>query len=513
MTICNMSIEAGARAGMIAPDDITFEYLKGRPMSPKGALWEQAVAYWRTLPSDAGAKYDTEVTINAADIAPQVTWGTSPQDVRPITAAVPDPAAEPDPSRRAAIERSLEYMGLRAGQPLSEVAVDKVFIGSCTNGRIEDLRAVAEVARGRKVADSVAHALIVPGSGIVKKQAEAEGLHEVFTAAGFDWREPGCSMCLAMNEDKLAPGERCASTSNRNFEGRQGRGGRTHLVSPAMAAAAAIAGRLTDVRALGGSRGLHTRARPLSSAAAPAAAGAMQPFVRMSGVLAPLPIANVDTDMIIPKQFLKTIKRTGLGKNLFDEMRYTPDGQEIPSFVLNQPAYRAATILVSRENFGCGSSREHAPWALLDFGIRAVIAPSFADIFFNNCFKNGILPIVLPKVRARPRPAPPARARPRARATRDVARPTPRARATPRGWQDVCEELLSAATASPGTELTIDLPSQAIERPSGSAIKFDVEEFRKHCLLNGLDDIGLTLQKADKIDTYEKKQKELYPWL
>ncbi|MBI1205739.1 MAG: 3-isopropylmalate dehydratase large subunit [Azospirillum sp.] len=249
MTVCNMSIEAGARAGLIAPDDKTFAYLKGRPMVPKAGMWEQAEAFWRTLPSDQGAVYDKEIVLKAADLVPQVTWGTSPQDVLPITAAVPDPSTVEDPGQRRAVERSLAYMGLTPGTPLNQLRVDKVFIGSCTNGRIEDLRAAAQVAAGRKVADGV-YAMVVPGSGLVKHQAEEEGLDQVFRAAGFDWREPGCSMCLAMNADKLEPGERCASTSNRNFEGRQGRGGRTHLVSPAMAVAAAVSGHLMDVREL-----------------------------------------------------------------------------------------------------------------------------------------------------------------------------------------------------------------------------------------------------------------------
>jgi 3-isopropylmalate/(R)-2-methylmalate dehydratase large subunit len=250
MTVCNMSIEAGARAGLIAPDETTYEYLKGRPMAPKGGAWEQAVAHWRTLPSDPGATYDKEVVLQAADIAPQVTWGTSPEAVLPITGTVPNPADEPDEDRRRSIQRALDYMGLTPGTPLKEVKIDRVFIGSCTNGRIEDLRAVAAIAKGRKVAPWV-QAMVVPGSGLVKHQAEEEGLDRILKEAGFDWREPGCSMCLAMNPDKLEPGERCASTSNRNFEGRQGRGGRTHLVSPAMAAAAAVAGRLADVRELG----------------------------------------------------------------------------------------------------------------------------------------------------------------------------------------------------------------------------------------------------------------------
>jgi 3-isopropylmalate/(R)-2-methylmalate dehydratase large subunit len=249
MTVCNMSIEAGARAGLIAPDETTFEYLKGRPLAPKAGAWEQAVADWRTLPSDEGAVYDKEIVLYARNIAPQVTWGTSPQDVLPITATVPDPAAEADADKRRSMQRAIEYMGLTPGMPLSQVKIDTVFIGSCTNGRIEDLRAAAQVAQGHKVAEGV-RALVVPGSGLVKEQAEQEGLDRVFLEAGFEWREPGCSMCLAMNADKLEPGERCASTSNRNFEGRQGRGGRTHLVSPAMAVAAAVTGHLTDIREL-----------------------------------------------------------------------------------------------------------------------------------------------------------------------------------------------------------------------------------------------------------------------
>jgi len=249
MTVCNMTIEGGARAGLVAPDETTFEYLKGKPHAPKGAAWEQAVRYWRTLPSDPDAHYDTDVELDAASIVPQVTWGTSPEDVLPITGVVPNPADAADEGKRQAMQRSLQYMGLTPGTPLASVPVQRVFIGSCTNGRIEDLRAAAAVAKGRKVADGV-NALVVPGSGLVKEQAEEEGLDRVFLDAGFEWREAGCSMCLAMNADKLEPGQRCASTSNRNFEGRQGRGGRTHLVSPAMAAAAAVTGHLTDVRKL-----------------------------------------------------------------------------------------------------------------------------------------------------------------------------------------------------------------------------------------------------------------------
>jgi 3-isopropylmalate/(R)-2-methylmalate dehydratase large subunit len=251
MTVCNMAIEAGARAGMIAVDATTIEYLKGRPFAPQGELWERAVAHWRTLVSDPDAKFDRTVTLDAATIAPQVTWGTSPEMVTSIEGRVPDPDKEKDSILREGLERALTYMGLAPNTAMTDIRIDKVFIGSCTNSRIEDLRAAAAIVRGRRKADSVKLALVVPGSGPVKLQAEREGLDRIFTAAGFEWREPGCSMCLGMNDDKLGPGERCASTSNRNFEGRQGPGGRTHLVSPIMAAAAGIAGHFVDVRRMG----------------------------------------------------------------------------------------------------------------------------------------------------------------------------------------------------------------------------------------------------------------------
>ncbi len=251
MTVCNMSIEAGARAGMVAPDETTYAYLEGRPYAPKGAGWDQALPFWKTLPSDPDATFDREIAIDAGELTPTVTWGTSPQYALPITARVPDPAEEGDPVRRASMERALGYMGLTAGMPLTDVKVDRVFIGSCTNSRLEDLRAAAAVVRGRR---AVVPAWVVPGSGLVKRAAEAEGLHRVFVEAGLEWREPGCSMCVGMNGDLGRAGERIASTSNRNFEGRQGKGVRTHLMSPAMAAAAAVTGRLSDVRALGAAR-------------------------------------------------------------------------------------------------------------------------------------------------------------------------------------------------------------------------------------------------------------------
>mmetsp|Transcript_67405 Transcript_67405/g.140465 ORF Transcript_67405/g.140465 Transcript_67405/m.140465 type:complete len:797 (-) Transcript_67405:343-2733(-) len=484
MSICNMAIEAGARAGMIAPDQVTFDYLEGRPLAPKGEEWEKAKKYWQTLKSDEGAKYDTTVTIDAKDIAPTVTWGTSPQDVAPITGTVPDPAEEEDLQRRAAMERSLTYMGLKANEKLDQVKVDKVFIGSCTNARIEDMRVAAAVAKGRKVADHV-YAMVVPGSGLVKEQAIREGLDKIFIEAGFDWREPGCSMCLAMNPDKLKPGERCASTSNRNFEGRQGGGGRTHLMSPQMAAAAAIQGTLTDIRTFAGGDVLDktiepdtdtlpkTEYSPVQRDPAPskaaateeAGAGGMPKFNNLKGIAAPLDLQNIDTDMIIPKQFLKTIKRTGLGVSLFYEMRFNQEtGEELPEFVLNQEPYRNAKILVAGNNFGCGSSREHAPWAISDFGIRTVISTGFADIFFNNCFKNGMLPIKL----------------------------------------DAPEVAALMEDAKEGKELEIDLPSQKIVRANGESIPFEVDAFRKKCLMEGLDDIGLTFLKADKIDAFEE---------
>lgn len=395
MSVCNMSIEAGARAGMVAPDETTFAYLKGRSLAPKGDEWDHAVAYWKTLKSDEGAKFDKEVVIRAEDIVPTVTWGTSPQDVAPITGTVPDPSSIPDPVKRKSVERSLEYMGLTPNTRMTDIKVDKVFIGSCTNSRIEDLRSAARIVLAAgpdaHVAPNV-HAMIVPGSGIIKEQAEAEGIDLILKRAGFDWREAGCSMCLGMNPDQLQPKERCASTSNRNFEGRQGAGGRTHLVSPAMAAAAAITGHLTDVREFLGvkvpgsvpvikelnqstfwtdpvlpppqpeSTGADTGTATLPPASTPSVGHS---FTVLKGIAAPLHMENIDTDMIIPKQFLKTLKRTGLSDALFFNFRFDPVTKEKTDFILNRPPYDKAKIIVcTGENFGCGSSREHAPWSL-----------------------------------------------------------------------------------------------------------------------------------------------------
>ncbi|KAF3311612.1 3-isopropylmalate dehydratase [Orbilia oligospora] len=512
MSVCNMAIEGGARAGMIAPDEITFEYLKGKPLAPKvdSPEWEAAVEYWGGLKTDPGAQFDVEVYIDSKDIAPTVSWGTSPQDVVAITGKVPDPKDYEDATKRAGIERALEYMGLEANTPMEDIQIDKVFIGSCTNSRIEDLRAAARIVKGKKIAANVKRAMVVPGSGLIKKKAEAEGLDQIFSEAGFEWREAGCSMCLGMNPDILSPKERCASTSNRNFEGRQGAGGRTHLMSPVMAAAAAITGYLADIRKLDGfdapaappdkpqvsvgsdheqdaatnqdyddkTSDIPTGENLHAEGGAGGSAAGFPPFTVLKGVVAPLARANVDTDAIIPKQYLKTIKRTGLGVALFDQWRYLPntDHVENPEFVLNKPLYRNAKVLVvTGPNFGCGSSREHAPWALLDFGIKCIIAPSFADIFFNNTFKNGMLPI-------------------------------------PIDDQSIIDKIAELATDN--KEIEVDLVNQEIKTEDGEVItKFEVEEFRKHCLVNGLDDIGLTMQHEDKIVRYESKRSELYPWL
>ena len=525
MSICNMSVEAGARAGMIAPDETAFAYLKGRPLAPSGKEWEKAVAYWRTLYSDADAKWDYDIQIDAADIVPTVTWGTSPQDALPITANVPDPNSLEDPGKKAGMERSLKYMGLEPNTPLQDIKLDKVFIGSCTNARIEDLRAAARVVKGHHKADNIKEVLVVPGSGLVKAQAEKEGLDKLFEQAGFSWREAGCSMCLGMNPDYLAPQERCASTSNRNFEGRQGAGGRTHLMSPVMAAAAAIKGHLFDIREYQYENGdlpalnigieedkplqddvyehekqevpetteqkndllndIPKEPQPKKAKienGQSVSSGGMDKFTVLEGIGAPLDRANVDTDAIIPKQFLKTIKRTGLSKGLFFESRFATDpksGKQVETdFVLNIEPYRHASVLVvSGENFGCGSSREHAPWALKDFGIRCIIAPSFGDIFYNNSSKNGLLPIRVPR-------------------------------------EVILEKLYPLIKA--GKKLVVDLPKQQIRSAENGEVlieNFGIDDFRKHCLINGLDDIGLTLQKQDYIKAFEERRKDKFSFL
>ncbi|KAL5348376.1 3-isopropylmalate dehydratase [Pseudogymnoascus australis] len=514
MSMCNMSIEAGARAGMVAPDEITFEYLKGRPLAPKPGTdeWDQAIKYWTSLKTDEGAKFDVDVQIDGADIAPTITWGTSPEDVVPITGSVPDPETFSSEAKKIQGRRMLEYMGLTAGTKMEDIEVDKVFIGSCTNSRIEDLRIAAQVVKGRRVAPNIMRAMVVPGSGLIKDQAEAEGLDKIFLDAGFEFREAGCSMCLGMNPDILSPKNAAPLLPT----GRQGAGGRTHLMSPAMAAAAAISGKLADVRKYArpaspipldapklaahtphpsaGKAHVDERVEtdddekeaigdqpqdsgPQVNTTSPGSSASGFPkFTTQRGIAAPIELANIDTDAIIPKQFLKTIKRTGLGSALFYAWRYLSAGVENPDFVLNKSPYRSAKILVvTGENFGCGSSREHAPWALLDFGIKTVIAPSFADIFFNNTFKNGMLPIAIP---------------------------------------DAADLAAIANEARAGREIEVDLPAQEIRNEKGEKIcSFDVEEFRKHCLVEGLDDIGLTMMMDERISAFEKKMTEQTPWL
>lgn len=507
MSICNMSIEAGARAGMIAPDETTFKYLQGKPLAPKvdSQEWKKAVKYWSSLKTDEGATFDEDVFIDAKEIIPTVSWGTSPQDVVPISGVVPDPDGFPTAPARDTARRALDYMGLTPGTPMEDIEIDKVFIGSCTNSRIEDLRAAARIVDGKKIAPNLKRAMVVPGSGLVKQQAESEGLDNIFVDAGFEWREAGCSMCLGMNPDILSPKERCASTSNRNFEGRQGAGGRTHLMSPLMAAAAAIVGKLADVRKISNENVLpanfHPKIQlephfpiidndddverildlpgddqPHADNPTASSSGGQPKFTTVRGIAAPMERSNVDTDAIIPKQFLKTIKRTGLGTALFYALRYNDDGTEKPDFVLNKEPYRHSKMLVvTGPNFGCGSSREHAPWALLDFGITCVIAPSYADIFFNNTFKNGMLPLVI---------------------------------------SDQMVLLRIAEESKAGREIEVDLPNQRVNDASGNKLAdFEVEKFRKHCLVNGLDDIGLTMQMDDKIRAFEDRRSIDTPWL
>ena len=383
MTICSMSIECGAKAGMVSPDDATFNYLKGRPYAPRRRGL-------RRPPSKPGVRLGNGRRARNSipssrwtprTIKPKVTWGTNPGMVADIDAAIPAPSTFESPAERESVERALEYMDLKPGTRIVDIPLDRIFIGSCSNGQIEDLRAAARVLKGKSVAKSIKQALVVPASTQVKMQAEAEGLDKIFVDAGFEWRQSGCSMCIGMNEDVLPPGERCASTSNRNFEGRQGKGGRTHLVSPSMAAAAAVEGRFVDVRA-------HVDRRLGHSV--------MQPFKDHTGLTVPLDRIDVDTDQMVPKQFILRGTRDGYGRDLFHDWRYLANGEPNPDFVFNFPRYKNASILLARDNFGCGSSREHAAWAVKDYGFKVIIAPSFADIFYTNAFNNGVLLVTLP---------------------------------------------------------------------------------------------------------------------
>jgi 3-isopropylmalate dehydratase len=497
MTICNMSIEAGGRAGLIAPDDVTFAYMKGRPFAPR-EHWEEAVSYWRTLVSDEGAIFDKEVYIDATQVVPTVSWGTTPQEVSPVTGVTPDPSQLENPTERRRITRALDYMGLKPNMKIADIKIDKVFIGSCTNARIEDLRSAAMILRGRTVSPNVT-AIVVPGSGLVKRQAEEEGLDKVFLNAGFEWREAGCSMCPGINPDRLSRGERCASTSNRNLEDRQGLGGRTHLMSPVTAAATALTGFIANIYDYPPLQTEETeivqdqelapqptppntdqlRSLDQTSDSEPSdqlTSKSNDGLTTIKGVAAPLHLSNVDTDMIIPGKYLAVVKKTGLGKALFTSLRYDAEGKPKPDFVLNKPPGSSAKFLfVTGENFGCGSSREHAVWALKDFGIRVVVAPSFAGIFFNNAFKNGVLPVVLPS--------------------------------------NLLAELAAEVEKDPQVEFELNLPEQVLIRPNGERIGFEVEEFKKYCMINALDEIDLALQHEESIRRYEQWRSKQFPWL
>jgi 3-isopropylmalate dehydratase len=559
MSLCNMSIEAGARAGLIAPDEKTFAYVKQREMAPS-TTWDIAEAYWKTLRTDIDAVFDKVVHINADDVSPTITWGTSPEQVVPITGVVPAPSEFLDLVKKESCRQALAYMGLTAGTLVADIQVDKVFIGSCTNARIEDFRAAAQILRGQTIAPNIKLALAVPGSGLVKRAAEDEGIDIIFKRAGFQWREAGCSMCVGLNEDSLAPTERCASTSNRNFESRQGTAGRTHLVSPVVAAATAIKGTLAAPSQVGKAAESASRLQhvnidvdaayssdsetlsdedsssqtslisSLSESSGPpnkikrvwttvknhvkehhdsmnqaysvyygqgggrrssAASGTAHPKQAVEqaapqsidsprfedgikGSVAIIERANIDTDAIFPKQFCTTTQRTGLGHALFSNLRFHSDGSPKPDFVLNRPESRNASILLATgPNFGCGSSREHAVWALQDFGFRCVIAPSFADIFYNNAFKNSLL---LAKVEA-----------------------------------DVVERIVAESSA--GKSIKISLEGQTIRTDQGADIGgFGIPERRKQELLSGIGEIEASLAFQDQIKRYEELRRQLSPW-
>ena len=453
MTICNMSIEGGARAGLIAPDDTTFEYVHGRPHAPAGAEWDAAVARWRQLPTDDGATFDKSITIDANALEPMITYGTNPGMGIPITSRVPSPADETDPAARRALEHALSYMDLQPGQPILGQKVDVVFVGSCTNGRISDLRLAAAALKDRRVADGV-QLMVTPGSDEVKREAEREGLADIFKAAGADWRESGCSMCIAMNGDQLSPGQYAVSTSNRNFEGRQGKGGRTFLASPLTAAASAVNGRrhrpedaarhrvtcrgrgaLTMARA---DRRLHEQGHPDRQGERryrPDRPGALSEGDRQ-GRASPTHCSATGAS-----------RRTARSRN-----------RRSSSI---DPGMAGRSILLVGDNFGAGSSREHAPWALTSWGVRAILSTGFADIFRSNSLKNGLLPIVVPA--------------------------------------DVHARLRDLIERDPDADLTVDLSEQGVLLPDGSTVEFDIDPFAKRMLLAGTDELGYLLSKEPAI--------------
>ena len=453
LTVCNMSIEAGARAGLVAPDDTTFGYLEGRQHAPRGAAWETALDYWRSLRTDDDATFANEVVIDAGALTPYVTWGTNPGQAAPLASAVPDPGSLPDPGERAAAERALAYMDLAPGTPLRDIAVDTVFLGSCTNGRMEDLRAAADVLRGRQVADGV-RMLVVPGSMAVR-------------AAGRD-RGPGRGVhrrgrAVAVGRLLDVPGHEPGHAGTRRAQ-------RVHL-QPQLRGAPGQ--RRPDPPGLArGGRG-HRRHRPPHRPRRPVTREpAMEPFTSHAGSGAPLRHSNVDTDQIIPASYLKRVSRTGFGDGLFAAWR------EDPAFVLNQPRYAGATILIAGTDFGIGSSREHAVWALADYGFRAVIAPRFGDIFRTNATKAGLLPVRLPA--------------------------------------DAVSALHDAVEADPATQITVDLADRTVSWPApgpgrGLSAPFEIDDYTRWRLIEGLDDIGLTLRNADEITEFERRRPAWLP--
>ena len=441
LTLCNLSIEMGARGGMVAPDEVTFEYIKGRENAPQGEAWDQAMEYWKTLKSDDDAVFDQEVRFDAADIEPMITYGTNPGMGMGITQNIPTTEGMGE-AAQVSFKKSMEYMGFQPGESLLGKKIDYVFLGACTNGRIEDFRAFASLVKGRRKADNVI-AWLVPGSWMVDAQIRKEGIDKILTEAGFAIRQPGCSACLAMNDDKIPAGKYSVSTSNRNFEGRQGPGARTLLASPLVAAAAAVTGVITDPR--------KTK------------------FNIITSTCVPLPLENVDTDQIIPARFLKATTREEkfFGDNLFRDWRYNADGSLNKDFVLNDPTY-SGQILVAGKNFGSGSSREHAAWAIAGYGFRVVVSSFFADIHKNNELNNFVLPVVV--------------------------------------TEGFLQELFDSIFADPKMEVEVNLPEQTItNKATGKSEHFEINAYKKLCLMNGLDDIDFLLSNKNKIEEWENK--------
>ena len=457
MTICNMSIEMGARGGMIAPDETTFAYLKGREYAPQGTEWDKSVAQWKQLYSDPDAIFDKEVTFDAADIYPMITYGTNTGMGIALTHSIPE-VSEIEETSRPSFLKALEYMDFKPGEKLLGKPVDYVFVGSCTNGRIEDLRVFADYVKGKQKAAGVT-AWIVPGSKQVEKQAIDEGIRDTLEAAGFELRQPGCSACLAMNDDKIPAGKYCVSTSNRNFEGRQGPGARTLLAGPLVAAACAIHGIITVPDSL-----------QLSNSVTQQLSNSFQlminQFTTLTSTAIPLKIENVDTDQIIPARFLKATTREGFGKQLFFDWRYDAQGNPKTDFVLNSPDY-TGEILIAGKNFGCGSSREHAAWAIYGAGFKVVISSFFADIFRNNALNNGLLPVQVS--------------------------------------ESFLAKLFQVVRSAPSTTVSIDLERQTVTlTATGEQELFEISPYKKECLLKGYDDVDYLMSIHHKIEAFEK---------